>query len=110
MAYNLNIMESKIIIFSTKIVLPTIEKIMVDNSIIFLNNHKELENYKKEYSKSNGISLSAITVEYDEVPIELFNKASLIVDSIKRFDKEKNIAIYMLIKNNLIKVNKSNAK
>lgn len=92
----------KYIVFSTKISLPSINDFLIDMSIHFFDNKKQLNNYKKNFAIKNNISENSITIEYDIVPDEVFNKAVQIVESMKRFSKEKEIAIYMLIKNYFI--------
>jgi hypothetical protein len=95
-------MESKLkyIIFTTKISIQSISNILVDKSIHFYDSQKEIENYISNFASNNGIKKKYITIEYDIIPLEIFKQAETIINKFG-FIKEKNLAIWFIIKNDL---------
>jgi hypothetical protein len=92
----------KYIVFTTKISIPSISNVLVDKSIHFYYTEIELNNYISNFASSNGIKKSSVTIEYDIIPLNVFKQAEAIIKQFGLFKKEANIAIWFLLKNELL--------
>ena len=92
----------KYIIFTTKISILSISNVLIDKSIHFYDTEIELNNYRANFASSNGIKKSSVTIEYDIIPLSVFKQAETVVKQFGLFKKEANIAIWFLLKNELL--------